>query len=109
MLVSQFWPRARAEKYAFLLRNATMRGLGIASIVVEAGERSGARAHTRRAVEHGRPVLLSRSVIETTRWGRELADGTRPNVFPVSSLDDVAAALDQIEWTFSDARLDRIL
>ena len=55
------------------------------------------------------PVLLTRSVIDTTRWGHELADGTRPNVFPVNSLDDVTAALDQIEWTSSDALLDRIL
>lgn len=109
VLVSQFWPRAHAEKHTFLLRNATMSGLGIATIVVEAGEHSGARAQARRAMEHGRPVLLTRSVIDTTRWGRELADGTRPNVFTVNSLDDVTAALDQIEWTSSDALLNRIL
>ena len=55
VLVSQFWPRAHAEKHTFLLRNATMSGLGIATIVVQAGEHSGARAQARRAMEHGRP------------------------------------------------------
>lgn len=109
VLVSQFRPRSHAEKHTFLLRNATMSGLGIATIVVEAGEHSGARAQARRAMEHGRPVLLTRSVIDATQWGRGLADGTRPNVFPVNSLDDVNAALDQIEWTSSGALLDRIL
>ena len=59
-----------------------MSGLGIATVVVEAGEHSDARAQGRRAMAHGRPVLLTRSVIDTTRWGRELADGTRLNVFP---------------------------
>ena len=109
VLVSQFRPRAHAEKHTFLVRNSTMSGLGIATIVVEAGEHSGARAQARLAMEHGRPVLLTRSVIDTTKWGRELADGTRSNVFPVGSLDDVQAALDQIAWTSSDALLDRIL
>lgn len=109
VLVSQFRPRSHAEKHTFLLRNATMSGLGIATIVVEAGEHSGARAQARRAMEHGRPVLLTRSVIDATQWGRGLADGTRPNVFPVNSLDHVNAALDQIEWTSSGALLDRIL
>ena len=109
VLVSQFWPHAHAEKHTFLLRNATMSGLGIATIVVEAGEHSGAGAHTRRAMDHGHPVLLTRSVIDTTRWGRDLADGARTNVFPVSSLDDVAAALDQIERTSSGSLLSRIL
>jgi predicted Rossmann fold nucleotide-binding protein DprA/Smf involved in DNA uptake len=31
-------------KHAFLMRNATMSGYGLATVVVEAGETSGARA-----------------------------------------------------------------
>lgn len=109
VLVSQFRPRAHAQKHTFLMRNATMSGLGIATIVVEAGEHSGARAQARLAMEHGRPVLLTQSVVDSTRWGRDLADGSRPNVFPVSGLDDVTAALDRIAWTSSHSIFDRVL
>lgn len=57
LLLSQFWPDAPPQKQNFLMRNATMSGYGLATVVVEAGETSGARAQARIAVEHGRPVI----------------------------------------------------
>src|ERR1700744_4410475 len=44
LLISQFWPDAPPQKHTFLMRNATMSGYGLATVVVEAGEHSGARA-----------------------------------------------------------------
>lgn len=38
LVLSQFWPEAKATKKSFPLRNATMSGYGRATIVVEAGE-----------------------------------------------------------------------
>lgn len=109
VLVSQFMPTAPAQKHTFLIRNATMSGLGLATIVVEAGEHSGARAQARMAMEHGRPVLLTDSVIANTQWGRELADGRRPNVYPVAGLQDVSNALDRIVWMTSDDVLAQVI
>ncbi len=40
LLLSQFWPEAPPQRHTFLMRNATMSGYGLATVVVEAGERA---------------------------------------------------------------------
>src|ERR1035441_6756510 len=57
-------PAAGVRAAAGLMRNATMSGYGLATLVVEAGEHSGARVQARLAVEHGRPVILTDLVVE---------------------------------------------
>jgi DNA processing protein len=94
LVLSQFWPDATATKKSFPLRNATMSGYGRATIVVEAGETSGARIQARVGVEHGRPVILRHSVVRTNEWAKALQH--RPGVYVVSSVDEamsVVAAL----------------
>lgn len=93
-LVSQFFPDAPPQKHSFPMRNATMSGLGVASVVVEAGEHSGARIQARVAVEHGRPVILTSLVVERTQWGRAMCD--RPGVFVASSIVEVMRIVDRI-------------
>lgn len=73
LVISQFWPGSPPTKISFPLRNATMSAYGGCSLVVAAGERSGARIQARQAIAHGRPLLLSNQVAETTSWGRDLA------------------------------------
>lgn len=87
LLISQFWPDAPPQKHTFLMRNATMSGYGIATVVIEAGEHSGARAQARMAVEHGRPVVLTDLVVEKNLWARDLLG--RPGVHVATSLDEV--------------------
>ncbi|MFT3873154.1 MAG: DNA-processing protein DprA [Nocardioides sp.] len=101
LLLSQFWPDAPPQKHNFLMRNATMSGYGLATIVVEAGEYSGARAQARMAVEHGRPVILTDLVVDSTEWGRSFVG--RPGVTVASSMDEVMSAVDEIR-----AQADRI-
>jgi DNA processing protein len=94
LVVSQFWPDAAATKKSFPLRNATMSGYGRATIVVEAGETSGARIQARVGVEHGRPVILRDRVVQANEWAAALQH--RPGVHIVSSVDEalgVVAAL----------------
>jgi DNA processing protein len=94
LVLSQFWPDAAATKKSFPLRNATMSGYGRATIVVEAGETSGARIQARVGVEHGRPVILRDRVVRANEWARALQH--RPGVHVVSGVDealDVVAAL----------------
>ncbi|MBW8483010.1 DNA-processing protein DprA [Actinomadura parmotrematis] len=109
LLLSQFWPDAPPQKHTFLMRNATMSGYGLATVVVEAGEHSGARAQARLAVEHGRPVVLTDLVVERNRWAKELVG--RPGVHVASVLWDVFDAIDGLiqEETLIDAELRRLV
>ncbi len=56
-LVSEFPPGTRPWKQNFPRRNRTIAGWGRATIVVEAGERSGALHTARTALEEGRDVM----------------------------------------------------
>lgn len=94
LVLSQFWPDAPATKRSFPLRNATMSGYGRATIVVEAGETSGARIQARVGVEHGRAVILRDHVVRVNEWAAALRH--RPGVHVVSDVHevlDVVAAL----------------
>lgn len=93
-LLSQFWPDTRPDKHTFPARNATMSGYALATVIVEAGERSGARIQARQAVEHGRPVLLLRSVLHSTDWGRKFA--SLPDVHVVEDASEALSVLDGI-------------
>ncbi|MFC4911871.1 DNA-processing protein DprA [Actinomadura gamaensis] len=92
LLLSQFWPDAPPQKHTFLRRNETMSGYGIATVVVEAGEASGTRYQARKAIEHGRPVILTDLVVERNEWAKALVG--RPGVRVATGLDDVMDAVD---------------
>lgn len=94
LVISQFYPDAPPNRNSFPKRNGTMSGYGMATIVIEAGERSGTRIQVRRAAEHGRPVILARQVAETTQWGAEIAKN--PWVYVVGSRDEIESAVDQV-------------
>lgn len=83
-VVSQFWPGAGPSKQSFPLRNAVMSGLTLASVIVEAGPRSGTRIQARHALEQGRPVILMEPVLRH-EWGRELARRTGVHVAATAS------------------------
>lgn len=92
LLLSQFWPDAPPQRHNFLMRNATMSGYGLATVVVEAGEQSGARAQARMAVEHGRPVILTDLVVARNEWAKALVG--RPGVHVATSLKSVLDVVD---------------
>lgn len=94
LVLSQFYPDAPPTKQSFPIRNAAMSGYGLASIVVEASEHSGTRIQTRVAGQHGRPVILTASVVDATTWGKAI-EGS-PNVYVVQSSGDLAAVIDEV-------------
>lgn len=94
LVLSQFWPDAPPQKHTFLMRNATMSGYGLATVVIEAGERSGARAQARMAVEHGRQVILTDQVVVRNGWAHALLG--RPGVHIASSVDSVLETVEQV-------------
>lgn len=94
LVLSQFYPDAAPTRQSFPMRNATMSGYSLATIVIEAGEHSGTRIQARLAGEHGRPVILTDRVAETTTWGSALVG--RPNVYVARSFQELTAAISDI-------------
>jgi DNA processing protein len=94
LLLSQFWPDAPPQRQNFLMRNATMSGYGLATVVVEAGEQSGARAQARMAVGHGRPVILTDLVVQRNTWAQALVD--RPGIHVADTPRTVLKVVDQL-------------
>ena len=86
LVLSEYRPHTRPAKWRFLERNAIMSGYAAATIVVEAGERSGTRTQMRRALEHGRPVILLDTVLSAS-WAKDAVP--RQNLFVASSPADV--------------------
>jgi DNA processing protein len=92
-VVSQFWPDSPPTATSFLRRNATMSGLALGTVVVEASETSGARAQARLALEHGRPVFLPEPLLEEA-WARKFAE--RPGTHVVRDPDEITAAIESL-------------
>lgn len=87
LVLSQFWPGSAPTRYSFPMRNTVMSGYSRATVIVEANENSGTRHQATRAVQHGRPLVLSRKVANETSWGRKLSsDPKHAEVFIAESL-----------------------
>jgi DNA processing protein len=94
LVISQFWPDAPPTKHSFPMRNAVMSGFGRATIVVEASEHSGARIQARKAVAHGRPVILTDLVVTTNKWPQELIG--QPGVHVARSTAEIMSLVEDI-------------
>ena len=97
-LVSQFLPTQTPTRWTFPTRNITMSGLALATIVVEAGETSGAKQQAEAALRHGRSVFLIRSLVEERDWAKALIDvgqdGSRATL--VKSAEDILSRIDLV-------------
>lgn len=90
-VVSQFLPDAPPRRTSFPLRNRTMSGLALGTVVVEASGTSGAKMQARIALEHGRRVILLRSLVLREPWAQEYE--THPGVTVVEGAEDVLDVL----------------
>jgi len=70
-LVSSFHPHQPPTKWTFPVRNITMSGLCLATVVVEAGPTSGAKLQAQYALHHGRSVFLPKSLVDGHAWARK--------------------------------------
>lgn len=100
--VSQFWPTQPPTKISFPMRNITMSGMSMGTVVVEAGETSGARRQAREATQHGKRLFLVRSLLKED-WARRYAE--RPNTTIIDGARDVIAALESMEKPAEQLRL----
>ncbi len=93
-VLSQFWPGQEARRWTFPQRNAVMSGFARATVVVEAGNKSGARMQARLAVEHGRPVFLLPSLLRH-QWAQTYAN-ERPGTYVVETGSEIAEHLERL-------------
>ena len=73
-IITQFFPGSTTAKHNFPMRNATMSGYGVATIVIAASEKSGTRHQARAAIGHGRALILTPGVVRNTSWGRKYVE-----------------------------------
>lgn len=99
LVLTQFEPGASVSRASFPMRNITMSGYATATIVVTAGENSGTRQQARRALMHGRNVILLAPVVRETTWGKEMKD--QPGVFVPETMTELEQALNEIKQSLN--------
>jgi DNA processing protein len=94
-IVSQFFPDQAPVKWSFPMRSIVMSGLSMATLVIEAGETSGAKKQARAALEHGRPVFLPKALVAAHEWAQKMVTAGEYGVraLQVDSVDDVVERL----------------
>lgn len=66
LLVSQFPPCNPVNRWNFPTRNGVMSGISVATVIMEAGETSGALKQADYALKQGRTVLIPKSAVDST-------------------------------------------
>lgn len=97
VVVSQFLPKLPVQKWYFPLRNATMSGLSVATIVVEAGETSGALIQAREALKQGRRVFVPQRAVDNPnlRWPKNYVQHRGAMVF--QDINDLMKQLEHLD------------
>lgn len=109
-VISELPPSARPARWRFLARNRLIAALGMVTVVVEAGKRSGALSTARRAMEIGRPVgavpgpLTSHMSVGTNRL---LKDGAQvitsaEDIVDLASGDNLFFGSERISFSVPD-------
>lgn len=66
LVVSQFSPANKTQRWFFPLRNGVMSGLSLATVIMEAGETSGALKQADFALKQKRLILIPEKALEMT-------------------------------------------
>ncbi|OJU16328.1 MAG: DNA protecting protein DprA [Clostridiales bacterium 43-6] len=80
-VITEYQPSQGASKFSFPQRNRIMAALSLATVIVEAGERSGALITADQALEYGKDIFVIPGSImdrEYTGNNKLLRDGAKP-------------------------------
>lgn len=64
LVVSQFSPASKTQRWFFPMRNGVMSGLSLATVIMEAGETSGALKQADFALKQGRQIMIPESALK---------------------------------------------
>ncbi len=109
-LLSEFSPETKATPYTFPQRNRIMAGISHATLVIEAGEKSGTLITARLALDYNREVLaVPQSIFSPS--GRGSNNLLKLGATPITSSLDILEVLDikSVEEKSADSLLEKIL
>jgi DNA processing protein len=105
-LISEFAPGVPPDAVNFPRRNRIISGLSTVTVIVEAGERSGALITADFALEQGRDVLVVPGpIFSPTSAGSN--DLLKQGALPVTSIDDILEALGGLDASHGAPPLER--
>lgn len=95
LLISQFAPSSTVQRWNFPLRNSVMSGLSLATVIIEAGETSGALIQADYALKQKRLVFIPQSALdnEKLKWPRKYIQKIGAEKF--SRIEDLIKKLEQ--------------
>ncbi len=93
LVISQFGPNEHVQRWFFPLRNGTMSAISRATVIVEAGESSGALKQADYAIKQGRLIFIPQSAIDNTTisWPKKYIKMAGAHSF--QKIDDLLIAL----------------
>lgn len=103
--VSQFLPDQTPAKWTFPVRNIVTSGMSVGSVIVEAGETSGAKRQAFDALAHGKRVFLVTRLVEQQEWARKLIGS--PGVTAINDIDEIVATVaDEVFGPIQDSEAE---
>lgn len=97
-LVSQFSPLHPVNRFNFPTRNITMSGLSLATVIVEAGETSGALIQAKHCLSQKRCLFIMKNQVDKKelKWPKEYIE---KGGLILNEIDDLTTALNKLKIT----------
>ncbi|KMZ42493.1 MULTISPECIES: DNA-processing protein DprA [Bacillales] len=94
LVISQFSPSSPTQRWNFPMRNAVMSGISLATVVIEAGETSGALIQADFALKQDRFVFIPQSALdnEKLKWPQKYIN--RPGASKFSTIKELITKLE---------------
>lgn len=100
-VVSQFSPIKPTQRFNFPARNELMSALSLATVIVEAGETSGALTQAAHCLKQGKPLFIMQNQIERNdlQWPKNFL---KKGAISLKSFDDLIIGLDKLSHARND-------
>ena len=86
LLISEYRPKVKPTNYSFVNRNRIVSGLGLGTVIVEAGEKSGTMTTARHAIDQGRELfVVPGNIGSPTSAGTNKLIDEIPDTFTIST------------------------
>ncbi len=89
-LISEFPPNYPLKKYSFHLRNRLISGMSLGTVIIEAGQQSGALITAKNANEQGRDVFVITGKPDDTKYAGSYAL-IKDGAIPVFKVEDIVS------------------
>lgn len=105
LVISQFAPSQQVHRWNFPLRNSVMSGISLATVVIEAGETSGALIQANYALKQNRLVFIPQSAVENPKisWPKKYLQ--KKGAYSFSRVEDLLEKLETLEVLSKDQEL----